>query len=231
FGSDVQPRLLRRLDPSELRKHAFTGESPILDCHRRPFSTPTNAPAIVFQDVFGRIRKGSNLDPTLHAERSRNLPERDDAIVRPLVASRLGNARRLVAQVKIPDAHKALRAPCETMLCGCCGSLLSVLLDEALDALGNGRTLAQPVVDAIELQFELALLSLRNRVVEAHLLQDRPSLTFAAVGNHDVVKGLLFRPAAGEPNRNHADKASNSLRNTGSPEGHPPEKGADLTQK
>src|SRR5690606_37625589 len=37
FGSDVQPRLLRRLDPSELRKHAFTGESPILDCHRRPF--------------------------------------------------------------------------------------------------------------------------------------------------------------------------------------------------
>src|SRR5690606_7568316 len=104
-------------------------------------------------------------------------------------------------------------------------SLLSVLLHEARDALGKARTLAHAVVDAVELPFELALLSCRNRVVGAHLVQARSALAVAAVGNHDVVEGLLFRPAAGEPNRNHAAKASNPLRNTGSPEGHPPGKG------
>src|SRR5690606_28736964 len=171
---------------------------------------------------------GSVKDRTLIQPRTPNVPAILPSVtMRSLVrSSRAGSGTFADSSLKPKpqNAHKAPRAPCETMLCGR-SSLLSVLLHEARDALGKARTFAHPVVDAVELQFELALFSCRNRVVEAHLLQDRSALAVAAVGNHDVVEGLLFRPAAGEPNRNHAAKASNSLRNSASPQGRSPGKG------
>src|SRR5690606_32537087 len=113
FSPGIQARIFRRIDACKLHERALAGHAPIFERDRNPFAAAANAPMLVLEDVLGRIRKGSNFDPAPNPERSRNLPERDDAIAGPLLASRLGNAGRLVAQILVPSQmRKTLQAPC-----------------------------------------------------------------------------------------------------------------------
>src|SRR5918992_3612312 len=88
--ADVQPRIFGSVDAGKLREHALAGHASVFDLDRHPSAGSVQAPGVVFENVLGRIREGLNLNPTLHTERSRNLAERDDALVAPFRTSRLG---------------------------------------------------------------------------------------------------------------------------------------------
>src|SRR5512139_183806 len=81
--------------------------------------------------------------------------------------------------------------------------LLLERADELLHAIGLLGAEADPVFDAcnIELQFRFALA--RDRVEITDLLQVRAALTLAAVGNDDVIEGLVGCAAPGEANSDH----------------------------
>src|SRR2546421_7058511 len=57
------------------------------------------------------------------------------------------------------------------------------------------RTLANPIVDARQIELELLLAAAGNGVEEPHVLEAQPALALAAVGHHDVIEGLVARPA------------------------------------
>src|SRR5262245_62371414 len=76
------------------------------------------------------------------------------------------------------------------------GRSLALLRNQLSNAIGRLGTLAQPVVDAREIELQTLLLALGDRVEIAHLLQCRTALTLAAVGHHDVIEGLFLRATA-----------------------------------
>src|SRR5688572_7877370 len=90
-------------------------------------------------------------------------------------------------------------------------------LDQMGHAVGRPGALADPVVDALQVELQAALLAGRDRVEIAHLLQGRSALADTAVRDDDVIEGLLLRPAAGEPDRDHCCKSLGI--NVFSPEG------------
>src|ERR1700732_2985567 len=57
------------------------------------------------------------------------------------------------------------------------------------------RALANPIVDARQIELELLLAAPGNGVEEPHVLQAQPALALAAVGYDDVIEGLVARPA------------------------------------
>src|SRR5688572_32274921 len=81
--------------------------------------------------------------------------------------------------------------------------LLAMLLHQLGHAVRRLCTLTDPVVDPLQVQLQAALLAGRDRIEIAHLLQGRSALADAAVRDDDVIEGLLLRPAAGEPDRDH----------------------------
>src|SRR3990170_4047000 len=93
--------------------------------------------------------------------------------------------------------------------------LLAVVLGQLGHALGELRALADPVVHAIQLQLQAALLASLDRVEKADLFQGHTTLAHPAVRDDDVIEGRFLRPAAGEPDRDHAAKASKSLQKPG----------------
>src|SRR5690606_8308351 len=103
---------------------------------------------------------GSVKDRTLMQPRTPNVPAILPTVTTrsPVRSSRAGSGTFADSSLKPKpqNAHKAPRAPCETMLCGR-SSLLSVLLHEARDALGKARTFAHRVVDTDQRQHEHAL--------------------------------------------------------------------------
>jgi hypothetical protein len=169
----------------------------------------------------------------MHTERSDDLAKRDDSLTAWFDSSRrLEEAGGLVTHwslvVYCAREPNALH-PADGFLGS--RSLNAMLLDELSDTLGRLRTFAEPIVDALEIELQTALLARRNRVEIADLLQGHTTLAHAAVSHHDVIKGLFFRPATGKPDRNHLLEASKTLRNIGPPGSGLPEKGADLTSK
>src|SRR5215469_2334337 len=64
-------------------------------------------------------------------------------------------------------------------------------------------TLANPVVDARQIELQLLLAPARNRIEKAHVLQARAALALAAVGDDDVIEGLVARPAPRQTNGYH----------------------------
>src|SRR5256886_16777209 len=57
------------------------------------------------------------------------------------------------------------------------------------------RALTNPIVDARQIELELLLAAAGNGVEESHVLEAQPALALAAVGHHDVIEGLVARPA------------------------------------
>src|SRR2546429_9983309 len=57
------------------------------------------------------------------------------------------------------------------------------------------RALANPIIDARQIELELLLAAAGNGVEEPHVLQAQPALALAAVGHDDVIEGLVARPA------------------------------------
>src|SRR5215469_6010468 len=87
-------------------------------------------------------------------------------------------------------------------------------------------TLANPVVDARQIELQLLLAPARNRIEKAHVLQARAALALAAVGDDDVIEGLVARPAPRQTNGYH-DRIA--LVRRASRKGRP-KKSADSTQ-
>src|SRR5579864_3208537 len=69
--------------------------------------------------------------------------------------------------------------------------------------LGGLRALAYPVVDARQIELELLLVAARDRIEKAHVLQARTTLALAAVGDDDVIEGLIARPTPRQANGYH----------------------------
>src|SRR5690349_6526888 len=102
--------------------------------------------------------------------------------------------------------------------------------DQLRDTLGNLCALGHPVIDAIQLEFEANLLAGRDRVEEADLLEGHAALTLAAVSDDDVIERRLLSAAAGEPDSDHAGRASKTLTNCLTSGQSPPERGANYTE-
>src|ERR1700680_2838952 len=94
-------------------------------------------------------------------------------------------------------------------------------------ALRRLRALADPVIDARQIELELLLTAAGNGVEKAHVLQTRTALALAAVGHDDVIEGLVARPAPRQANGYHDRIAL--VRSGRSRKGRP-KKSADSTQ-
>src|SRR5207302_8770039 len=60
-----------------------------------------------------------------------------------------------------------------------------------------------PIVDARQIEPELLYAAAGNWIKEPHVLEARAALALAAVGNHDVIEGLVSAPAPRQANRDH----------------------------
>src|SRR6202011_166867 len=76
--------------------------------------------------------------------------------------------------------------------------LFAVRSHQRAHAVGGLRALAHPIVDARQIELELLLTAAGNRVEKPHVLQARTALALAAIGYHDVIEGLIARPAPRE---------------------------------
>src|SRR5688500_18394383 len=72
-----------------------------------------------------------------------------------------------------------------------------------LHALGLPRALSDPVVDPGEVDAKPRLITPCDRIEESDLLQALAPLTLAAVGNDQMIKGLIPRPAPRQANSDH----------------------------
>ena len=71
------------------------------------------------------------------------------------------------------------------------------------------RALANPVVDAFQINTKILLRFLANRVEESKTLDIPAVPTIPTVGDHQVVKRPLFRTSARKTNSNHYISAKN----------------------
>ena len=100
--------------------------------------------------------------------------------------------------------------------------LLAVAGDQRAHAVGGLRALADPVVDARQIELQLRVLAARDRVEVPHVLEARAALALAAVGHDDVIEGLIARAAPRQANCHHDDRSVQVARG--------PKKSADSTQ-
>src|SRR4249919_3856914 len=68
------------------------------------------------------------------------------------------------------------------------GRLLAVGRHEVRHALGGLGTLADPVVNARQIELQFLLVLAGDRIEEADVLQAWATLALAAVGHHDVIE-------------------------------------------
>src|SRR6476619_99706 len=86
---------------------------------------------------------------------------------------------------------------------GCGRGGLGGLLGEIGDLVGHLRTLAHPVVQALDVELDALFVTRRDGVVEPEALDVAAVARAAAVGDDDVVEGALLRAAAGEADLDH----------------------------
>src|SRR6056297_1012989 len=92
------------------------------------------------------------------------------------------------------------------------GGLPLELLDQAGNALGRLRAMADPVVHPVEVELQRLFLASRDRVEEPEPLDIAPVAPVAAVGHHHVVERPLFSAAPGQTNRHHESRFPRSCR-------------------
>src|SRR5215469_12346415 len=97
--------------------------------------------------------------------------------------------------------------PSSTQSPGVSGSrgLLPVGLHERAHTVGLLRALAEPVVDARQVESELRFAAASNGIEKTHQLEARAALTLAAVRDDQVIEGLVARAAARQADRDHGD--------------------------
>src|SRR5256885_17164957 len=105
--------------------------------------------------------------------------------------------------------------------------LLAVGGHESTHPVRRLRALAHPIVDARQIELELLLAAAGNGVEEPHVPQAQPALALAAAGHHDVVEGLVARPAPRQADGYH-DRIA--LVTSGRALKRRPKKSADSTQ-
>src|SRR6516165_4797273 len=108
------------------------------------------------------------------------------------------------------------------------GRLLPIGGDEGAHPVGGLGTLANPVIDARQIELELLLPTTGDRVEEAHVLKARATLALTAVGHDDVIEGLVAPSAPRQANGYHGLTALAPAAT--SRKGHP-KKSADSTQR
>src|SRR6185312_3898097 len=81
--------------------------------------------------------------------------------------------------------------------------LLPIVLDEVGHTLRRLRALAQPVIDARQIETQLGLIFARDGIEESDVLQAQPALALAAVGDDHVIEGLIRRTAPRQAYRYH----------------------------
>src|SRR5580692_3726941 len=99
----------------------------------------------------------------------------------------------------------ALKGRTATAASGRYGRLLAEGRDQVPDPLRLLRALADPVFDTRQVKLELRLALARNRVEKSNLFKTRAALALAAVGDDNVIKGLIPRATARQTNRYHQD--------------------------
>ena len=84
-------------------------------------------------------------------------------------------------------------------------------LQKRLDPVGRLRALANPVIDAFEVDAQILLRLLAERIEKSQSLDVPPVPTIPAVGDDEVIKRPLFRARARKTNTNHDNSAKNSV--------------------
>src|SRR4030088_1434497 len=86
--------------------------------------------------------------------------------------------------------------------------LLSVGRHQSAHPVRGLRALANPIVDARQIELELLLAAAGNGVEEPHVLQAQPALALEAVGYEHVIERLVARPAPRQANAYHDRRAT-----------------------
>ena len=82
---------------------------------------------------------------------------------------------------------------------------LARFLVQVANLVGHLRALANPMVDACDVQFDALFRARRNGVVITQALDVAAVTRAARVGDDDVVEGTLLGAATGKANLDHCD--------------------------
>src|SRR6185503_1945840 len=180
-GADPVASPVAIVEAVQFCDHAASVAMPFLHIEGVIDAVHPQRPRAESDNVVARLRVGLHFEPPFDAEHAADAAEDDPLLFR--------------AHCGIAGRPKPLRR----------FGTGAVLLEQVRDPLRWLSTLADPVVDAVEIDAQPLLTACRDRIEEPDTLDVAPAARPTAVSHDEVIEGTLDRAAACQPNDHHSE--------------------------